>query len=831
MKQRLAGVAALASGLAAALAAALGAMRSWRLSTRIAALSLMLLLALQLLGFAAIQTSITRNARAALGEELVVGERVWVRLLEQRANKLGQGAALLAADYGFRSAVGSDDRDTIGSALDNHGARIGAAITALLDTSLAVRAQSGGEAAALRRTVADLAPRLTQRGSQMVGVVEVVAGKPYQFVMVPMRAPVLIGWVLMGFELDRSVTDDLQAVAGLDATLVLRPAGAPAAVLHSSLPAALQPATLAVFDEVAADGKNSAVSDVLLAGAPHRVRNVAVTAGPGVPLVLRLSGSLDKAVAPFRTLQITLAAITVLGLLLFGLFSSWTARLMTRPLVSLVRASERLGRGDYETPLIHTGRADEFGELAKAFEHMRQNVGQQQQEIRKLAYWDRLTGLPNRLQFRDAVLAATQRPEPLAVVMLDLDRFKHVNDVLGYAFGDRLLQVVAERLQQALRPGDLVARLGGDEFALLLPGADACLAQAVAQRITAAFETPLTLDDQRVDLSAGLGIACWPSHAAEADVLLSHAEVAMYAAKRRTAGAQLYEPALDSGSAQTLSLLSELRHAVENNELRLFLQPKLSLADGSLCGAEALVRWQHPVRGLVPPMEFIPFAEQTGYVRQLTLWVFEEAARQQPALAAMGIQRLSLNLSTRDLLDLELPDKLELLLLRHGARAESFCLEITESAIMDDPERAEATLNRLAQRGYKLSIDDFGTGYSSLAYLQRLPVQELKIDKSFVMGLVGAGAEGPERGDAMIVRSTIDLAHNLGLTVVAEGVENAAILQRLTEMGCDEAQGYHMSKPVPLAALQDWAARRAVGAAPRLAASVASAASTPVRVH
>ena len=213
-------------------------------------------------------------------------------------------------------------------------------------------------------------------------------------------------------------------------------------------------------------------------------------------------------------------------------------------------------------------------------------------------------------------------------------------------------------------------------------------------------------------------------------------------------------------------------------------------------------------------MEFIPFAEQTGYVRQLTLWVFEEAARLQPALAAMGIQRVSLNLSTRDLLDLELPDKLEVLLRRHHARAEAFCLEITESAIMDDPERAEATLNRLAQCGYKLSIDDFGTGYSSLAYLQRLPVHELKIDKSFVMGMVGLGAE---HGDAMIVRSTIDLAHNLGLTVVAEGVENAAILQRLAELGCDEAQGYHMSKPVPLAALQEWAARRAAGAGVALA--------------
>ena len=759
-------------------------------------LSVLLLLAVQVAGFAVIYASIQNNARARLAEELVVGERVWTRLLDQRATKLGQGAALLAADYGFRSAVSSDDRETIGSALENHGARIGAHVAALLDTQLQLRAQSLGAqpalAAQLLPQLAALAPRLAQHGSSVAAV----AGKAYQFVMVPMKAPLLIGWVVMGFELDHQVVDDLYAVAGLHATL----ATGAGQLLHSSLPAALQPAAVAAWD--------GAQPELLLAGAPYLLRHVAVSPDASSTIVLRLSGSVASAVAPFQALQLMLAAITALGLVLFGLSSVWTARRVTRPLGALVLASERLGRGDVDTPLGNTGREDELGDLAKAFEQMRLNIGQQQREIRKLAYWDRLTGLPNRVQFRDAVMAATSiataQGQALAVVMLDLDRFKHVNDVLGYAFGDRLLQGVAQRLQQTLRPGDVVARLGGDEFALLLPRADAALAQAVAARITTAFEEPLALDDQRVDLSAGLGIACWPAHAADADALLSRAEVAMYAAKRRTAGAQLYDASLDNSSAQTLSLLSELRHAVENHELRLYLQPKVALTTGALCSAEALVRWQHPQRGLVPPMEFIPFAEQTGYVRQLTLWVFEEAARQLPALLALGVQRLSINLSTRDLMDGELPDKLEAILLRQHARAECFCLEITESAIMDDPERAEATLNRLSQRGYKLSIDDFGTGYSSLAYLRRLPVQELKIDKSFVMAMER------EEGDAKIVRSTIDLAHNLGLSVVAEGVENAAILQRLAELGCDEAQGYHLSKPVPLAALQAWAAQRSI---------------------
>ncbi len=806
-------------------------MQAWRLSSRMVLLSLLLLLLVQAMGFVVIRTGLERNARATLAEELRVAERVWTRLLAQRAAQLGQGAALLAADHSFCLAVASNDQAAIISALENHGARTNATMVALLDTGFALRAHAPAlqpslaqpvstglrlaPAPALWPALATLGPQLAQQGS----LVSVVGGRPQQWVMVPLRAPVLVGWVLMGFEIDRSLVSDLQAVAGLDASLVLRTANAPARLLHSSLLPGQQPLLLA--QQPLPLGQR----DVQLGGTHHLAHTLPVSAATGSEvLVVTLTGSLAQALAPFQSLQWTLAALTLVGLALFGVASLWVGRRVTQPLRRLVRASEQLGRGDYDTPLDHTGRADEIGDLAKAFEHMRQNIGQQQRQIRQLAYWDRLTGLPNRLQFRDTVQAATLRGEPMAVVMLDLDRFKHVNDVLGYAFGDQLLQCVAQRLRGAVRAGDLVARLGGDEFAMLLPMADAAKAQALVQRISTAFETPLVLDDHRVDLSAALGIAVCPDHATEADALISRAEVAMYAAKRHSDGAQLYEPALDHSSAQTLSLLSELRHAVENNELRLFLQPKVLLADGSLCGAEALVRWQHPERGLVPPLQFIPFAEQTGYVRQLTLWVFGEAARQQAALRALGVRRLSINLSTRDLLDSELPDKLETLLTRHNASAEAFCLEITESAIMDDPQRAEATLNRLSQRGYQLSIDDFGTGYSSLAYLKRLPVHELKIDQSFVKGMDCKGGADSE-GDIKIVRSTIDLAHNLGLTVVAEGVETAAILQQLAEMGCDEAQGYHMGKPMPLVDLQLWAlrwkaARTAAAAAPVPAAQI-----------
>ena len=337
---------------------------------------------------------------------------------------------------------------------------------------------------------------------------------------------------------------------------------------------------------------------------------------------------------------------------------------------------------------------------------------------------------------------------------------------------------------------------------MLLTQSDAAGAIAVAHRIAKSFEEPLAFEDQTVDLSAGIGIACWPFHALDADTLLSRAEVAMYAAKSKTTGTQLYDAALDSGSTQTLSLLTELRHAVEHGELRLYLQPKIDLSHSGVVAAEALVRWQHPQRGLVPPMDFIPFAEQTGFVRQLTLWMFEEAARSWRVLQdSEHALRISINLSTRDLLDLEFPQRLDALLAKHDVPASAFCLEITESAIMDDPLRAEGTLNRLHERGFKLSIDDFGTGYSSLAYLKRLPVDELKIDKSFVMAME------KDDDDAKIVRSTIDLAHNLGLSVVAEGVENAVVYNRLKELRCDEAQGYFMGKPMPAADFSVWRTR------------------------
>jgi diguanylate cyclase (GGDEF)-like protein len=526
----------------------------------------------------------------------------------------------------------------------------------------------------------------------------------------------------------------------------------------------------------------------------------------GAAVLALVSLSIDAATRTPRELQLLLLAVTLAGFGLFAAGSWYMARQVTTPLRRLGAAAGRLRAGDYATPVPALQRHDEIGALAQRFEAMRVQVAERDAQIRRLAYRDRLTGLPNRALFRDALaeaLAAAQaRGGSVAVLMLDLDRFKHVNDVLGRRAGDLLLCAVGERLtQQVLRGQDLVARLAGDQFGVLLHDADAALAESVARRIAQAFERPLALAEHKVDLGVGIGMACAPLHAADADTLLERAAAALHAAKRRAAGPLLYDAAADAGSPQTLALLAELRRAVEQGELRLFLQPKLALDDGHVVGAEALLRWVHPQRGLVPPAQFIPVAEQTGFIRVLTMWVFEEAARLWLELQVKGsMLKLAVNLSARDLLDPELPAKFDALLVKHRVPAEAFCLEITERTLMDNPQRALAALKKLSAMGFKLSIDDFGSGYSSLACLKHLPVDELKIDMSFVTGMER------DLDDAMIVRSTIDLAHNLGLLVVAEGVENAKAWDLLRELRCDQAQGYHMGRPMPAGEFRKWSA-------------------------
>jgi diguanylate cyclase (GGDEF)-like protein len=761
------------------------------LVTRIVMLSVGLLLLIQISVQVIVRGSIQDSVRGNLQRELQSDAKVWARLVEQNAQRLQLGASVLASDFGFRAAVSSADAETIESALDNHGARIGATVSAFLDTSFQLKAMANAkDDAPMQSTLAELGQRMAGSGQQ--GRMALVQGRLHQFVMVPVRAPLVVGWVVMGFVVDQSLASDMAALSSAQVVIVDSPNGTASKIIYSTL------------DKLAASDVDQVTgSDDMLSVADDEYAALRIALDPKSPgLQAVLMRSTAQAQAVFKRMQWVLLVIDIAGVLLFIVGSSLMARRVSRPLDLLVEDTERIGRGDYSHAVADFGRRDEVGNLARSFDRMRLNIQASQAEIRQLAYWDRLTGLPNRAQFREALQAALleEGQRGVSIILLDLDRFKHINDVLGYGFGDRVLSAVGQRLTTLAEAEHcLVARIGGGEFALMVAGGDADAALAMAQKIAHALQPPVVLDGQAVDISAGMGVACWPDHAQQADELLGHAEVAMYAAKRKSVGVMVYEPTLDSGSAQTLSLLSELRQAIDSNQLRLFLQPKIGLSDNTVVAAEALVRWQHPERGMVQPYQFIPFAEQTGFIRYLTLWMFEEAARQWHALQPAGGQlRIAINLSTRDLMDLEFPARVDAILVKHGVPRSGFCLEITESAIMDDPQRAQNTLDELARSGFKLSIDDFGTGYSSLAYLKSLPVNELKIDKSFVMGME------KDESDAKIVRSTIDLAHNLGLTVVAEGVENAHIYQLLAELQCDEAQGYYMSKPMLSTEFRDW---------------------------
>jgi diguanylate cyclase (GGDEF)-like protein/PAS domain S-box-containing protein len=426
-----------------------------------------------------------------------------------------------------------------------------------------------------------------------------------------------------------------------------------------------------------------------------------------------------------------------------------------------------------------------------------------EEQLEHRALHDDLTDLPNRSLFTDrlqqAILAATREGKSLAVMVLDLDRFKEINDALGHHSGDQVLQRVSTLLQETLRDSDTVARFGGDEFAILLAGADEAGAVRAAAKVAGVLARPLDFEGQMLYVEASIGIALFPRHGNDPTTLLQRADVAMYQAKRMSSGYAVYRPAQDRHAGERLALIAGLRRAIDHGELVLHYQPKVLIAGGAVEGAEALVRWHHPQHGLIPPARFIGLAEQTGLIRPLTFWVLTEAIAQGAEWRDAGFDlHVCLNLSVRNLHDPELVPTVDRLLRKHGLDPARVVLEITETALAVDPPQARLTVERLAALGVKLSIDDFGTGYSSLAYLQQLPVHRIKIDRSFVLGMMGGGREEG------IVRSIIDLGHNLGLHVVAEGVETREMLEHLSTMGCDVAQGYYLSHPLPPGEFVGW---------------------------
>ena len=427
-----------------------------------------------------------------------------------------------------------------------------------------------------------------------------------------------------------------------------------------------------------------------------------------------------------------------------------------------------------------------------------------QDALEHQALHDALTGLPNRTylskRLGETIAQAARTGDHFALMILDLDRFKEINDTLGHHIGDLVLQQIAERLKTPLRRSDMIARLGGDEFAILLSPvhADGSVTK-LAGRLQKALEAPMQCNGMTLDVGASIGIAIFPENGTDATELVQRADIAMYVAKNAGLPLAFYDPDRDHNSVRHLALTGELKRAIEGEKLELHYQPQISVETNQVIGVEALARWHHPEHGFISAEEFITLAEQTGLIQSLTEWALRTAIEQCARWRAAGIDlTVSVNLSAKILQDDGLPRLIGDLLDKYGVEPERLVAEITESAIMVDSDRSKAVIDRLAEQGMKLSIDDFGTGYSSLAYLKDLPVHELKIDKSFVMEMMD------NKSDQVIVKSTIQLAHNLGLTVVAEGVESAEILALLADMDADIAQGYFMSKALPIGVFDDW---------------------------
>jgi diguanylate cyclase (GGDEF)-like protein len=730
------------------------------------------------------------NQRSALSDmvKLKVGDLL--EGLELKSRELGTD---LQREPTFRAAFDAHDRESVGRLLDSQFHRYYQTANIIkleklyvfdADYSLFAESTEGSSAIDRGKVVCgDLVQRASRRSKadhlKAISEICLSDGRPYQAMIVPIGGLRPTGYLLIATDPAHSI----QALGGaLGMPFKLSLAGGEA--YHASdwpKPNALDKTLVAHY--------------VLRTHAGEDAVTVSMANDLG-PLNARLSGARNMVllVAGLATLLAVFGALLVMQ------------KTALQPLRSLVQQIQLVlkDRSHLGEPVSVGGNA-EIRELAQDFNTLTGELKNLYGTLEKMAFSDSLTGLPNRALFNDRVdhviLLSERQQTRFALFMMDLDRFKQVNDTLGHTIGDKLLQEVAKRLQGALRKSDTVtrlqdetlARLGGDEFAAVLPmvgGGD--YAALVARRILNEMQQPFVIETHSFNVGISIGIAVYPDNGTDADTLMRRADVAMYQAKHDHRGIAFYDSEQDRHSVFQLTLEPELRSALERDALALYFQPKIDMAAGKISGAEALLRWNHPERGFIPPDTFIPIAEQTGLIEPLTRWVLNKALEQCAAWHRMGFPiSVAVNLSARSLHNANIIDHVAQALVAWDVSPRFLYLELTESAIMADPDRAMELLTRLHNMGVVLSVDDFGTGYSSLAYLKKLPVDEIKIDKSFVIDM------NRDSNDSVIVRSTIDLAHNMSLRVVAEGVEDMDILQQLTALRCDIVQGYFLSRPLP----------------------------------
>jgi diguanylate cyclase (GGDEF)-like protein len=732
------------------------------------------------------------SIRSAVGVEsarqLTATRAMLDRTLAVRARLLRSATDVLVADSAFREAVAVSDRPTMQSALVNHAARVSADLAVLYAPDGTVFAATTPELAAQ----ASRNLRLPEQGSEPAPFA-VVGGRPYQIVFAPVRAPLVIGWVALGFELDQKLAHQLAGLADTEVSFVFHEPQTAAAIISTLRPEQAQRLVTQVSDgegggERTAQPRRLGDQDYLLLSAPLPVQ--------GGALQLVVQRGQEVAMAPFRKMSIALLLIggaALLGAVFLGVLAGRGA---VRPMGVLVNAARQIERGIY-CEHIQVPGSQEFQHMAGAFNAMQEGIREREQRILHQAAHDSLTGMANR-QGLQRLLAEGEYVGAWSVALLDVQRFRDINASLGHHAGDQLLRALGERIVHAGSGQWPCARVGADQFVVVAPLRDTGLMHRLLV-LADELRTGLVLGELRQSIDVRIGISEWRAPRIAPEDLLRQADVALLMAKEQGQVAVTYEAAHDAGHRRQVLLVAELRHALAGEGLALHYQPLVAMTDRRAVAFEALLRWSHPTLGSISPGEFIPLAERASVLPDLSRWVLRTAIRQLGEWQRAGHDvEIAVNLSAADFADGELPSRVLALLAEHDAPANRLLLEVTESAIMRDPQVAAQVMQQLRMAGVRFAIDDFGTGHSSLAQLHALPVDELKIDRAFVHDLDRSTSH------QVIVRTTVDMAHSLGLKVVAEGIETQEIWSALLRLGCDIAQGYFISRPMPAPLVAGW---------------------------
>ncbi|NRQ43424.1 EAL domain-containing protein [Rheinheimera sp. YQF-2] len=748
-----------------------------------------LLLLLSLLavatGFATL-TTLKHDSELQARHMLNVSTKVLRQALDTRADQLSNSVRILAADFGFRRAVATAEQETIASVLDNHGNRINASLMLLLAPDGALLASSDAEL-----NISDIAPLFQQTATNDSTVADIISlnGKPFQLVLAPVKAPNLIAWVGMGFPLDGPLAQQIKGVTGLDISFT-----------------AMQNGQHRIGNSTLESSHQQQLPDILsaLTSQPDAIHNSPEQDFVSVALPLDQQQQLwalqhlsnQRWLSSYRQLRGQLFYIFGAALSLSLVIAFIFARSITGPIQALSQFAMRIGQGfDATAP---AGGNDEVGLLSRTLSTMQQDIKQREQQLQFNAEHDSVTGLYNRTAIERLLQQWLDNCDG-SLLQLNIQQFKSINDVLGFSNGDLLLQQLAQRLQQTLPAPALLARPGGDEFVLLYP--HTLLTEQVQQLIKPLLNG-YKLQHSAINLKLYAGIYNFAAGQLSVNDALRRVDIALENARQMPDGLAFYQQGQDESHQRELGLIRDLPQALHNGQFFVLYQPKVNIKQPGCNSAEALIRWQHPQLGLVPPDSFIKLAEHSGNIGLISQWMLQQviaqAARWWHSTTPM---QLAVNLSVFDLLNPQLADDIAALLQQHQLPAAALALEVTESAVMDDTETVIAQLHRLRKLGITLSIDDFGTGQSSLAYLKQLPVHEVKIDRAFVKDIEH------NSNDALIVKATTQLAHSLGFSVTAEGLENHAGLQHLQSCGCDKIQGYYFAKPMTPQQLDAWLAK------------------------